>query len=390
MKIAILTSGILPLPAVQGGAAENLIDLLLDYNARHRLHDITAYSVYHPAVEHHPALDCDVNHYVYIDKNSLWARLCAKFYGYLHRHDYYHYQIEYFFEQAYRQLRKQPFDLIILENRPGYALKLSRRLSTPLVSHIHTDLVNPETAQLSSIVSANKGFICVSSYIRSRILATRLPVQADVVYNGLDADAFCASSASPVSRASLGFAASDFVAVYSGRIVPKKGVLELVQAIQLLSSHADIKLLVVGGDNYADSVSSNSYLDELHRLGQELSGRVVFTGFVPYDKLSAYLSIANVAVVPSRINEALGMTCIEATAIGLPVIATNDGGIAETLEGQRHILIDKDGDLPRQLADALLEVKNHYDRFTGNRLSSQFTKEAYARNFFETIARYGI
>ena len=45
MKIAILTSGILPVPAVLGGAVENLIDFYLEYNERHQLHDITIYII---------------------------------------------------------------------------------------------------------------------------------------------------------------------------------------------------------------------------------------------------------------------------------------------------------------------------------------------------------
>ena len=48
MKIAILTSGILPVPAVQGGAVENLIDYCLEYNERHSLHEIMVFSVNHP------------------------------------------------------------------------------------------------------------------------------------------------------------------------------------------------------------------------------------------------------------------------------------------------------------------------------------------------------
>ena len=45
MKIAILTSGILPVPAVQGGAVENLIDYCLEYNERHSLHEIMLLSL---------------------------------------------------------------------------------------------------------------------------------------------------------------------------------------------------------------------------------------------------------------------------------------------------------------------------------------------------------
>ena len=39
MKIAVLTSGILPVPAVLGGAVENLIDYYIEYNNQKKLHN---------------------------------------------------------------------------------------------------------------------------------------------------------------------------------------------------------------------------------------------------------------------------------------------------------------------------------------------------------------
>ena len=79
MKIAILTSGILPVPAVQGGAVENFLDFFLEYNHSHKLHDITVYSVWHPAVEHHPALQSEVNHYRYVKVDTPWAKMKKRF-----------------------------------------------------------------------------------------------------------------------------------------------------------------------------------------------------------------------------------------------------------------------------------------------------------------------
>ena len=75
MKIAILTSGILPVPAVQGGAVENLIDTYLAYNDQYKLHDITVYSVANPKVKGHPALLSDVNHYRYIQTSDVISRI---------------------------------------------------------------------------------------------------------------------------------------------------------------------------------------------------------------------------------------------------------------------------------------------------------------------------
>ena len=56
MKIAILTSGTLPVPAVKGGAVENLTDFYLEYNEERKLHDMTVYSVYDPKVSESPLL----------------------------------------------------------------------------------------------------------------------------------------------------------------------------------------------------------------------------------------------------------------------------------------------------------------------------------------------
>ena len=210
-----------------------------------------------------------------------------------------------------------------------------------------------------------------------------------VVYNGLDEKKFSHVS-NCISRQALGFNNDDFVVIYTGRIVPAKGVKELIQAIQLLQEESDIKLLVVGGNNYADSVSNNLYLDELHTMGQKMEDKVFFTGFVPYEQLPAYLSLADVAVMPSQINEALGMSSIEATAMGLPVIATNDGGLPETLTGQKHIIIDKAENIPLQIAEAIILIKEHYTDYTGNQLNPQFTKETYAESFFKSISNYGI
>ena len=89
MKIAILTSGILPVPAVQGGAVENLIDFYLEYNDQHRLHDITVYSVWHPDVEKHPALKSEVNRYKYINGKTLFAKIWKLYFIWKKKNGYY-------------------------------------------------------------------------------------------------------------------------------------------------------------------------------------------------------------------------------------------------------------------------------------------------------------
>lgn len=386
MKIAILTSGILPVPAVLGGAVENLIDFYLEYNNEHKLHDITIFSVYNKKVKKHPARKSIVNHYEYININSIWFKVRAKIFERKSRPNYYYYQMEYFLELIIKKIKKTSFDLIILENRPGFAIRLSEEFSTPIITHIHTNLLYTPSEENLKVMTAMRGFIVVSEFIKKEIQKIGIPKDIKVVYNGLDAELFNPKTTIPIDRKEHGFQKEDFVAVFWGRLVPEKGIKELLLAFEIIKEHKDIKLLVIGSINYEDkSNSTNAFSDELQSIAYKLNGVVSFTGFVPYKEIPRYLAVANVAIIPSHINEAFGMTCIEACAMGMPVIATNDGGIPEALIGQKHILIKKEGNLPAQIADAILTIKNNFSSYKGNHLFPQFKKEYYSHSLFENI-----
>lgn len=386
MKIAILTSGILPVPAVLGGAVENLIDFYLEYNNMHKLHDITVFSVYNKKVKKHPAHKSIINHYEYININSIWFKVRAKIFERKSRPNYYYYQMEYFLELIIKKIKKTSFDLIILENRPGFAIRLSEEFSIPIITHIHTNLLYTPSEDNLRVLAAMRGFIVVSEFVKKEIQKIDIQKDIRVVYNGLDAELFNPKTAIPINREELGFQKEDFVAVFWGRLVPDKGIKELLLAFEKIKEYKDIKLLVIGSINYEDkSNSTNAFSDELQSIAYKLNGIVSFTGFIPYEEIPRYLATANVAIIPSHINEAFGMTCIEACAMGMPVIATNDGGIPETLIGQKHIVIKKEGDLPTQIADAIITIKNNYSMYMGNNLFPHFNKEYYSLSFFETL-----
>jgi glycosyltransferase involved in cell wall biosynthesis len=386
MKIAIITSGILPVPAVLGGAVENLIDYALEYNDNTHKHEIDVYSIYHHKVKINDALKSAVNHYAYINTNSIYFKLGAKLYSYLGKQYCYNYKLEYFFEQVWKRMKSQHYDLIILENRPGFALKLKERTNTPIISHIHTNILYEPSSTNISIAKITDRFLAVSNYIKNEILKVDGTCDVRVVYNGLDCSKFNINKSSTISRSYLGLKEDDFIAIFWGRLVPRKGIKELLEAFTLLKEYQDIKLIVIGSINYEDTdKQTNPFIAELKQIAEKLNNSVVFTGYVPYNQIPSYLSLSNVAIVPSMINEAFGMTCIEACAMGLPVIATDDGGIPETLQGQKHIIINKSMDISIQLKEAILHIRNNYSNYIGNRISPLFTKEEYVKSFFDNI-----
>jgi len=82
--------------------------------------------------------------------------------------------------------------------------------------------------------------------------------------------------------------------------------------------------------------------EQKHVLGLfgEKTDRVVFAGLIPHHKMAEMYAKARVAVVPSRY-ESFGLPALEASACGLPVVATRVGGLTEVLDHQPHLLAEK-------------------------------------------------
>ena len=390
MKIAILTSGILPLPAVQGGAVENLTDFYLEYNNQHRLHDITIYSVWHPDVERHPALQSTVNHYVYIKVTGFWAKLKKKWYQLTHHEEYYHYTIEFYLQEAIKDISRRSYDIILIENRPAYALKLKEVSNAKLVYHLHNEKLDCKSEKALDIYNAATCIITVSDYIKSRVLTiNHYDEKTTTVYNGIDLHAFSSCNHS-INRNSIGLQEDDFVMVFSGRVTAEKGIMQLIEAMTLLQDLPRIKLLVIGSSFYGNDDNENSFAKALREKAAHLSDRIIFTGFIPYAQMPNYLQIADIAVIPSVWDDPFPTTVLEAQAMGLPIISTRRGGIPEQVTEESAILLYTDECFVENLATAIRDLYQHPEKRkalgqAGLLHSQYFNKERFAKDFFEAL-----
>lgn len=390
MKIAILTSGILPVPAVQGGAVENLIDFYLAYNDQHKLHDMTVYSVKHPDTQNHPSMQSKVNHFYYIDTSSLFAKIRRTFYRLFHKEEYYNYFIEYYFEQAYKHLKKQSYDCIILENRPGYAYKLSQRIKSKLVLHLHNDLLNEESKLHHEILNSLHKVLTVSDYIKSRVCTIKETDKVSTVHNGIDLQRFTTQVQSDINREALRLSQDDFVLLFSGRINKDKGVSELIDAMLKLKDTLKIKLLILGSTFFGDANNDDEFVKALKIKTACIADRISFTGFIPYSQMPNYLKLADVAVIPSIWDDPFPTTVLEAQAMGLPIITTTRGGIPEEVTNQNAILLNTDEHFVDHLSSAIMDLYQHPEKrqqmsAASLERSKFFNKDTYAKNFFAAI-----
>ena len=390
MKIAILTSGILPVPAVQGGAVENLVDFYLEYNDLHKLHDITVYSIWHPDVEVSPALKSDVNHYINIKVNSIWGRIKKYFYQKTHKDGYYHYSIEFFLHETIKHLKHQHYDVIILENRPGYALSLQNLTHAKLVLHQENDYLNSHISNCQQIYDSISLIINTSDYITQQVKTISLQdTKSRTVLNGVDINRFY--KAKSQKRAFVELSKNDFIILYSGRLTKEKGILQLIQAIKQVNM-PNIHLLIIGASAYGKDKCPTPFIRQIIEETEPIKENIVFTGFVNYQQIPSFLKMADIAVVPSMWEEPFGLTVVEAMAAGLPLITTRSGGIPEICEGVATI-VNRD-DIVNNLSSAILDLYQHPEKRkamsqSGIERSRLFDKEDYARNFFAALEEIG-
>ena len=392
MKIAILTSGILPVPAVQGGAVENLIDFYLAYNDKFHLHDITVYSCNHHDTKNHPALKSKVNHYYYVDTTSIIAKIRKRLY--LRKaggNEFHHYSIEFFLEEAIKHLRKHSYDIIIIENRPPYSLKTKKVSSSRIVYHIHNSKLTKDSTYAEEIYYAADKIICVSDFITKEVKSiVSNDKKCITVHNGIDLNAFSPNKKFGICRKDIGLTENDFVLLFSGRINKEKGISELLDAILSIKKNSNIKLLVIGSSFYGGSSTEDHFTNSLKEKTECISNTVFFTCFIPYNKMPDYLSFADVAVIPSIWDDPFPTTVLEAQAMGLPIITTRRGGIPEEVTEENAILLETDEHFVENLSNAIINLYQHPEKREAMAKASLersklFDKETYAKNFFSAI-----
>jgi spore coat protein SA len=264
--------------------------------------------------------------------------------------------------QVAKILRRVRPDLVHVHNRPLLAsyLRKSRGLEkTPLVLHMH-NLQNSLGRREKPLPGASlpvAGFIGCSRFVveeeKSRL--GRDAAAHFVVYNGVDTEAFLPPWDHPASREKMRqrYQLTDEpVVLFVGKLRESKGVHLLLAAMeQVWSRFPPAVLVLVGGAEFGldRTHRETPFLREMRRRIEKARGRVVLTGFIPPARIPEAYLLGDIFVGASQIEEGLGMVFLEASAAGLPIIATRRGGIPEIVRDDFNGLLLQQHDDPREL-----------------------------------------
>ncbi|MDR1449214.1 MAG: glycosyltransferase family 4 protein [Propionibacteriaceae bacterium] len=218
---------------------------------------------------------------------------------------------------AARRCRRQGTAAIVIEHGSGY-LSLGRP-ALDLLAHLYEHLAMAWTRR------QRPRFYGVSKV--SAAWLERFGVQAaGLLPNAIDADAARRQAAAAMwdARSDWGLAAGSRLIVFVGRLIPEKGVRELLAAYELLRrGHPDAVLILVGDGPMALALTA------------ERPPGVRLTGALPHDRVLALLSQADVFCLPSY-SEGFSTAALEAAAIGVAMVTTPVGITTELILDADH------------------------------------------------------
>ena len=176
------------------------------------------------------------------------------------------------------------------------------------------------------------------------------------------------------------------VVLFVGRMIPQKGIFDLLEAVAQLDGNVPFHLLMVG---YGPAV------DDFQARAKDLKvdGRVTVAGFVNEAQLRSAYRSADVFVLPSW-SEGFPTVLMEAMDAGLPIVTTRIRGAVDCLDEGVHACFVPSRD-PKQLAEALGRVLSNPGLRAGmgttNRIKvKDFSPEAVGRHYFGLLRQIAV
>jgi len=232
--------------------------------------------------------------------------------------------------------------------------KIVDRYKGRVFYHLHNDV--PNSAAVDYLYRSR--LLLISNYLKKKLVercGTAIKQNCLILKNGIDVERFRQSltmSERDSLRKKYGVDGKR-VLIFVGRIDPMKGIAELLGAVEKLND--DYTLLIVGSTNFGQKDKSN-FERTVEVKCLEMGKKVVFTGFVHNKELWKLYKIADVAVLPSIWEEPAGLTMLEASVSGIPLITTRVGGIPEYINEKSVLFVENDSCLVDNLYNAILKV----------------------------------
>lgn len=190
----------------------------------------------------------------------------------------------------------------------------------------HAERLNDASVGKQVLKSADR-IVTVSKATKDYVLSLGVsPSKTSVIHNGVDVDRFKPSSdLRERTRKRLQLPQNAIVILSVRRLVYKNGIDTLIECAEAtIKKNAQFIFLIVGTGPDSEAIRL-----KIEQKG--IVGKCRLAGFVSDAELPSYYNAADLFVLPSKSGEGLPLVGLEAMSCGLPVIATDVGGISEVM-----------------------------------------------------------
>ncbi len=265
------------------------------------------------------------------------------------------------YNRALLKAFRDDYDVILIENNMQVyedIYKHAKNGTDHMIYHMHNDIdgtTKPE--YLCEFIGKTACLILpVSKYIKGRFCQAAPNDKTEVLYNCVDTHFFDLNAVKDTEKLKEKYKIkeNDFVFLFAGSVYPGKGVLELLRAFKKMREKYDnVKLMIVGSRWY-NLIARDSYFDVLQKEALECKDDIIFTGYLYAEAMPSIYALAEVMVIPSILEEAFPLVALEAMAMKKAIVATNSGGVVESLIADKvALIVDKSTDVVEGLYEAM-------------------------------------
>jgi glycosyltransferase involved in cell wall biosynthesis len=248
-----------------------------------------------------------------------------------------------------KDIQKKNFDIVHVHTYSQFVPILRKyNPHIKIILHMHCDWLNDLNydALLPRLMMCDQIIGC-SNYITEHVGArfTQLASRCSTIYNGVDINQFL-----PITKNLSPVIHRDYKLLFISRISPEKGVHDLIEAFNIVNiQNPNTQLFLLGQKvslrkDFLVSISKDPLINDLSRfykgdvyyrlltqkINQNAINKVHFIGHVDHTEIPFYFRDSTILINPSIV-EPFGISIVEAMASGVPVIATNVGGIPEII-----------------------------------------------------------
>lgn len=380
-KIALVLPEVYPIPAVKGGAIEELVTILIEQNEIEQKVEFLVFSMADEKAEE-KAKEYQHTKIVYIQKTTFADRIVNRILRYANPLIKGKTLIDIaYYRRVFSYLKEHPVDAIVAE---GGLYQEFRRFAEEfgkekIYLHIHHHLLcEPNIDKIYGSV------IGISDFATKEWLRTTedKEVRPYTVYNCVNEEKFTrriTEEEREKIRAELGFSKEDTVVMYCGRILEVKGVRELVRAVINIDD-PHIRLLMIGSAISGGNVQT-PYVSEVQKLVEQSVDKVKFTGYIDNCELYRYYQAADMQVIPSLWEEAAGLIAIEGMLSGLPLIVTKSGGMTEYATEDTAVWVERD-DIVKNLEQEITALAKDKKRCEQMKQASLQRAKVFPKSWF--------